>query len=249
MQFWDIETRKVRETIKFTVQTRMALSPDGKTLATFAGGRPGIYDILLFNGASGKALGTLDGGDVQPTAFAFAWDNATLAVGLHDGTVQLWDFHAKKVLASWQVKRLNEPDVPSAGERITAMAFSPDGRSLMTSDAAAGRLYLSDVVNAKVCDQFDRGCGGWRCLAYSPKGGYLAADYGSLVLLETSRCVPEYRLVGNKHGYEYLVYYPDGKWIAAACGKDKFVMLWQGAGGVGVVTIRRGRSGRVLTTS
>ena len=225
VRFWDVETRKVRQTIKFPVRTQMALSPDGKTLATFAGGRLGIYDIYLWDGATGKEVGTLDGGDVMPTSFAFSADSKTLAVGLMDGTVQLWDFHAKKVLASWQVKRLNEPDVPSAGERITAMAFAPDGRSLMTSDVATGRLYLSDVANAKVCDQFNVACGGWRCLTYSPKGGFLAA--GAPVLLETSRCVPQYRLVGAKHGYEYLVYSPDGKWIAAACGKDKFVMLWQ----------------------
>jgi WD40 repeat protein len=66
--------------------TRLASTPDGKTLARVAGGSP----IRLVDLSNGKEVGTLTGHADVVQAPAFSRDGARLASGSRDGTIRFW---------------------------------------------------------------------------------------------------------------------------------------------------------------
>lgn len=128
---WDIATGKERVFFRSTTARikTLAFSSDGKTLA--CGGRDGV--LRLFDVARGRERACLrqkDGREVS--ALAFSPDGKTLAAipgfRLGDRTergvsVKLWD------LATGQVRARLE----AAGVWVEAVAFSADGRTVITA--------------------------------------------------------------------------------------------------------------------
>jgi WD40 repeat protein len=98
----------------------LALSPDGKTLAT------GSYDqkIKLWNVETGAEIKTLSGHNGAIFGLSFRPDGKVLASASADRTVKLWDVASGKRLDTFS-QPLKEQ---------TAVAFAPDGRTV----AAAG---------------------------------------------------------------------------------------------------------------
>jgi WD40 repeat protein len=101
----------------------LAFSPDGRmALAVF-------YDFTqLWEVASGTALHTIPGGTHGSESYArpvFSPDSRWLAVGEYRGQVRLLD------VATWKERRtLNGHTGP-----ITGLAFTPDGRNLISASA------------------------------------------------------------------------------------------------------------------
>ena len=110
----------------------VALTPDGRTLATAAAGTVnGNYVPLvkLWDVASGKELAVLTF-DNAVTSIAFSPDRRILAAA--SGTaLSLWDVASQKQLAVWQAH----------DDAIAHIAFSPDGATL-ASASADGTLKL-----------------------------------------------------------------------------------------------------------
>jgi WD40 repeat protein len=82
---------------------------------------------------------------------------------------------------------------------------------------------------AKAVGEINGKCLGWGCMAYSPKGRFLVTGGGPTYLFDMTpgeRGI-EQQLVGNKFPIECMSYSPDGKRAAAACGKDKRVLVWE----------------------
>jgi WD40 repeat protein len=72
-----------------TYQGMVALSPDGKTLASASGTDD---TVRLLDPATGRQIATLPTGDTSTAdSIAFSRDGKTLAVGSDDGTVHLWN--------------------------------------------------------------------------------------------------------------------------------------------------------------
>ena len=119
---WDLASAKVART--FTGHRDMiyalAISPDGKTLAT------GSYDqkIKLWNVADGVERKTLSGHNGAVYGLAFRPDGKLLASASADRTVKLWD-----VVSGERRDTLSQP-----GKEQFAVAWSADGKRL----AAAG---------------------------------------------------------------------------------------------------------------
>ena len=67
--------------------TCIAISPDGRTLATGDEGRM----IRLWDIPSGRQLAFWEAHDAEVTAVAFSPDGRTLATGCDDGTFKLWN--------------------------------------------------------------------------------------------------------------------------------------------------------------
>jgi WD40 repeat protein len=65
--------------------TSLAVSPDGKTLAT------GDQLVALWDVATGRELARWDAHGIQVTALAFSPDGGMLVSGAADGSVKLWD--------------------------------------------------------------------------------------------------------------------------------------------------------------
>jgi WD40 repeat protein len=106
----------------------IAFAPDGSGLAAGDGtGRVAVWDGDLRHRAG--ILRNIFLAPVDPssdsaeaiTALAFSPDGRTLAVGGDAGTVQLWDISTQRPLG---------PSLPTPGESVDTLAFSPDSTVL-----------------------------------------------------------------------------------------------------------------------
>src|SRR5262249_37322392 len=116
-----------------------ALSPDGKTLVTRQSGR-GHVDV--WDVAARKRLRRIDlpGGaiDWASGALAFAPAGRALAVGGSQRQIALFDPASGKEVRRFEQPKRPEPDPPSSFippanfPVVMALAFTPDGRSLLS---------------------------------------------------------------------------------------------------------------------
>jgi WD40 repeat protein len=117
---WDVDSGAERSSFRVQAQVwNMALSPDGKTLATASGG---VGMVKLWDVASGKELRTLS----QPPlarGLAFSPDGKLLAAGSFNGTIKLWSTANGKELAALEGHK----------DLIFSVHFSPDGKTLTSA--------------------------------------------------------------------------------------------------------------------
>ncbi|MFI2739553.1 helix-turn-helix domain-containing protein [Streptomyces sp. NPDC018711] len=117
--------RLTRDRTEQNLGNAMAYSSSGDVLAVADGsGR-----ILLYDGATMSPRGVLAGGEpegpdgtpVPVTALAFSPDSRTLAAGTQAGGIKLWDISTRTVIGA---------PLPTSGDRVRTLAFSPDSESL-----------------------------------------------------------------------------------------------------------------------
>ncbi len=180
---FDVETGKRLRT--FTGHTRppssVAFSPDGRMIAT--GGSVGDSTVRLWDVKTGEHLRTLTGHTHNVHSVAFSPDGTLLASGGHDKPVRLWD-----VKTGQQIRALEEGGWRySTGPRdleggrlsgffgpANCVAFSPDGRTLVSSNLLG--VYLWDVKRGRLLRKFRERNGGHGSsfLVFSPDGRTLA---------------------------------------------------------------------------
>ena len=173
----------------------MALSPDGRTLAT--GMRDG--SVRLRDSVTGHVLADLTGNPASFLALAFAPDGLTLASGAPDGRVWLWDVKkGRRVdelrglrelaewlvyspdgrflaaasfdgnVAIWDLATRREPHFTSQNRHVN-IAFSPDSKTL--AGGSGDDVVLWNVATGQEILRLAHPCG---FVAFSPNGQILA---------------------------------------------------------------------------
>ncbi len=145
----------------------IAVSPDGKTLAT------GHYDgsAYLWSLAGPRLTATLSSGsstignDVE--TLAFSPDGKTLAAGLGTGQIALRDVATRQTIATL--------DDGNGQGGVSSVAFSPDGTTLATGTMGSpGMVVLWDLATGRATARLNAAIGVVAAVAFSPDGKTLA---------------------------------------------------------------------------
>jgi WD40 repeat protein len=207
----------------------VAFSPDGKTLAATAAGRP----PCLFDRKTGKVLRQF-GKKSHALALAFSPDGKFLAVG--HNPIRLYATSTGK-----EVAHLGRN--PTGGLE-TCLAFSPDGKTL-ASGGYEEVIRLWDVAKGKelgLCQGHQKYV---RSLAFSPDGKTLASGSQdkTVRLWDPTTGKERRRLEGHQDSVRSVVFSPDGKTLASG-SEDKTVRLWEVTSGK-QIRLLKGHTGGV----
>jgi WD40 repeat protein len=229
---WDVASGKSLGEVEVAQNNgcSTALSPDGKTLATW--GRhvarmvdedeTPVHTIQLWEVATGKELRRIDTErpGVVITAGAFAPDGKTFIVGSGSALFQVFDPHSGK-----EVRRF-------AGRRavVSSLRFSPDGRLLVAG--GEGTIQAWRTTDGK---RLSLSAGPkLRVLSYAfPGGDHVIALSGagqSLMVWDAASGAGSQNVVGHHAPLIGLAYTGDGK-LLRSLSQDGKVLSWDAASG------------------
>ncbi|MEV0231843.1 AAA family ATPase [Nonomuraea sp. NPDC050786] len=235
VRFWDAATRRQLGAPithrKYECQdVKLALSPDGRTLAAVCLNLVRFYDV-----ATRRELGPpLDHTDVV-SAIAYNPDGKTFVTGDFRGVVQQWDVSTHRPHGAPMGRR---DDRPGLAGIIHGVAFSRDGKILATaSEDRTARLW-DTATSRQIGAPFIGHRWGVGKVALSPDGAMLAtvgADRtGRLWSTATHK---QTGLLKDTDGYYSIAFSPDGTRIVTG-GSGGRTVLWDTAGRQQLLVLR-----------
>jgi WD40 repeat protein len=160
IELWDTSTTKLNRTIRFGAERIWDLhySRDGTRLIV-SGATP---EVRIFEATTGEQIDTLRGHEDSVESLALSADGQFLACASNDRNSTVWEWQTSKIITR----------SPRAGQRLTCVAITPDGR-LMVDGAVKGEVRVISVESGKVLRraQFAAAV---QALDVSPDGGHVA---------------------------------------------------------------------------
>ncbi|MDE3257848.1 MAG: hypothetical protein OYM47_08455 [Gemmatimonadota bacterium] len=184
-------------------------SSDGRYLAVASHIGVWVYDV-----ATNRYV-TLLPTETQPTSVSFSPVGATLAAGLHNHTIALWNVNTGRRIGTLRHEPLYFPTV----------VFSPDGITL-ASGSNDGTVQLWKMATRSVVAVLDGHTSGIEGLVFSPDGTMLASSGdNNIKLWDVSARKEVATLSGHRDRVEALAFSPDGTTLASGAW-DGTARMW-----------------------
>ena len=221
IKLWDMESGVLLWTGRQYFPRCLAFSPDGHLLVS--GGMDAT--VQLWDSQSGRNLHTL----THPShVWALAWspDGSLLASGCRNGEIRLWERSRETTLAF-------APYLSVQTNWVGSLAFSPDGRTLVSTSWGDQTVKLWDVGShgTSPCGQLLRTLPGYtdksRCVAWSPDGRTLAYSNPDKEICVFDVEEDRYRAVLHGHSIDVygLAFTPDGTRLLSGSA-DGTLRVW-----------------------
>jgi WD40 repeat protein len=218
VRVWDVTAKRPAgpPMSSYRTVTRLALSPDGKTLAVAGSG------VQLWQTATGQRIGTAlpAVGHGRYRAVAFSPDGATLATLGADGTARIWNVATQQEVGA-------PITVGGTGAPTGAVAFSPNGKMLVTV-GASGQTRLWSMANHQPLGKPMAANPATAVATFSPGGTVLATAGGDgSVLLWDVATQQEIGtpMTADAQPVDAVAFGPGGSTLATA-GSDGSARLW-----------------------
>ncbi|WP_010585257.1 WD40 domain-containing protein [Schlesneria paludicola] len=170
---WDRETGRVLHSLKHGGEyvNSVAISPDGRFLATGGNDREGF--IQIWEIASGKRLKVIKGHDDEVLSVSYSKDGSRLLTSSYDKTARMWDIETGHEIRKF------------SGHTwwVWSAAFSADERRVITA-GHDGTSIVWDVATEKRSPAFTGHHGPVFCAVFSPDGKHaVSAGYDRRILV------------------------------------------------------------------
>ncbi len=231
-QFWDVATGKAVRRIESKEGGGgrvVAYSPDGRLVASVQDYR----GLRLWDAATGKQLAELELGFTFTASLGFSPDSTVLAVGGGQATygdatksksnsvitLCQWDGTSLKPL--WENKPDQQAPLGPRSHGIKSLAFSPDGKHLVTGGVSNSIIRVWDAAGGKEIRQFTASGTQVGALAFAPIARAVASgsDDGGLTLWDPASGTKQWE-TKQPGEVRALAFAPDGRTLVAGGGPE-----------------------------
>jgi len=221
---WDAQARRKPRTFRFSAGSGplLALAPDGRTVAT------GGYRAHLLDPVTGQPLRKLQEWEFARLLCPLFSPDSKVLVGSVERSEQRWALSAWNVATGKLLRRFPWPAQPGLDDLILALAFTPDGRSVI-SGSENGTVRLWEATTGSQQIAYWTHAGPITTLAVSPDGRHIASG-GEDKLVRVRDLVSGWevlRLRGHRDRITAVAFTPDGQRVVSA-SLDGTVLVWRG---------------------
>jgi WD40 repeat protein len=236
------------QSVQTNSKNMIALSPDGRNLIT-SYREADSWGFRVWDAESGRVIASQAGykasvsfAAYDPTGKYFVTVSDPHSYSSVNGIVSLWETKTGNELFGFQrgyiVPFTRNPAAFSPDS--TQIAFIVDGRPNTFNDRSMGGFGTHDLKTGEGLRWFSQEAGAadlW-ALAWSPDGKYIAASEGpgNVKILDAQTGEKRFDMTSNPSAPVSLIYSPDGRRIAGACGRA--VKIWDAASGREVRTMQ-----------